>query len=83
MKLSFAAIPRSETEFRNPAVPKRSLGTRKTGTAVGIEKYSMSPILQNHYVLAIHDTRPSAAFYVSMVGFHVGRPMARTAGNPR
>jgi hypothetical protein len=43
----------------------------------------MSPILQNHYDLAVHDARRSAAFYVSMHGFHVGRPMICTAGNPR
>jgi catechol 2,3-dioxygenase-like lactoylglutathione lyase family enzyme len=43
----------------------------------------MSPILQNHYVLAVHDARRSAVFYVRMLGFRAGRPMARTAGNPR
>jgi catechol 2,3-dioxygenase-like lactoylglutathione lyase family enzyme len=42
----------------------------------------MSPILQNHYVLAVYDARRSAAFYVSVLAFHVGRPMARTAGQP-
>ena len=31
----------------------------------------MSPILQNHYVLAVHDARRSAAFYVEMLGFHI------------
>ncbi len=31
----------------------------------------MSPILQNHYVLAVHDVRRSAAFYVEKLGFHI------------
>jgi catechol 2,3-dioxygenase-like lactoylglutathione lyase family enzyme len=31
----------------------------------------MSPILQNHYVLAVHDVRKSAAFYVEMLGFRI------------
>ncbi len=31
----------------------------------------MSPILQNHYVLAVHDVRRSANFYVEMLGFHI------------
>lgn len=31
----------------------------------------MSPILQNHYVLAVHDARKSADFYVQMLGFRV------------
>jgi catechol 2,3-dioxygenase-like lactoylglutathione lyase family enzyme len=31
----------------------------------------MSTILQNHYVLAVHDVRRSADFYVQMLGFHV------------
>lgn len=31
----------------------------------------MSPILQNHYVLAVHDARRSAEFYVTMLGFRV------------
>jgi len=31
----------------------------------------MSPILQNHYVLAVHDVRRSADFYVEMLGFRV------------
>ena len=31
----------------------------------------MSTILQNHYVLAVHDVRRSADFYVDMLGFHV------------
>jgi predicted enzyme related to lactoylglutathione lyase len=31
----------------------------------------MSPILQNHYVLAVHDVRHSADFYVPMLGFRV------------
>jgi catechol 2,3-dioxygenase-like lactoylglutathione lyase family enzyme len=35
----------------------------------------MSPILQNHYVLAVHDVRRSADFYVKMLGFNiVGEP---------
>lgn len=34
-----------------------------------------SAILQNHYVLAVHDVRKSAEFYVRMLGFHVvGEP---------
>jgi len=31
----------------------------------------MSPILQNHYVLAVHDVRRSAEFYVQMLGFRI------------
>ena len=31
----------------------------------------MSPILQNHYVLAVHDVRSSADFYVQMLGFRI------------
>ena len=31
----------------------------------------MSPILQNHYVLAVHDVRRSAQFYVEMLGFRI------------
>lgn len=31
----------------------------------------MSPILQNHYVLAVHDVRRSADFYVRMLGFRI------------
>jgi catechol 2,3-dioxygenase-like lactoylglutathione lyase family enzyme len=31
----------------------------------------MSPILQNHYVLAVHDVRRSAQFYVEMLGFQI------------
>ena len=31
----------------------------------------MSPILQNHYVLAVHDIRRSAEFYVQMLGFRI------------
>lgn len=31
----------------------------------------MSVILQNHYVLAVHNVRRSAEFYVRMLGFHV------------
>lgn len=31
----------------------------------------MSRILQNHYVLAVHDVRKSADFYVEMLGFRV------------
>ena len=31
----------------------------------------MSPILQNHYVLAVHDARRSAAFYTEVLGFRV------------
>jgi catechol 2,3-dioxygenase-like lactoylglutathione lyase family enzyme len=31
----------------------------------------MSPILQNHYVLAVHDARRSAQFYVEMLGFAI------------
>jgi uncharacterized glyoxalase superfamily protein PhnB len=35
----------------------------------------MSTILQNHYVLAVHDVRRSADFYVRMLGFRiVGKP---------
>ena len=33
----------------------------------------MSPILQNHYVLAVHDIRKSADFYVRMLGFRIVR----------
>src|SRR5258707_15225351 len=31
----------------------------------------MSPIMQNHYVLAVHDVRRSADFYVQMLGFSI------------
>ena len=31
----------------------------------------MSTILQNHYVLAVHDVKRSAGFYVEMLGFEV------------
>ena len=31
----------------------------------------MSTILQNHYVLAVHDARRSADFYVRVLGFEV------------
>jgi catechol 2,3-dioxygenase-like lactoylglutathione lyase family enzyme len=31
----------------------------------------MSAILQNHYVLAVHDARRSADFFVQMLGFRV------------
>ena len=31
----------------------------------------MSPVLQNHYVLAVHDARRSAKFYVEMLGFKI------------
>ena len=31
----------------------------------------MSTILQNHYVLAVHDVRRSAEFYVTMLGFRI------------
>jgi catechol 2,3-dioxygenase-like lactoylglutathione lyase family enzyme len=31
----------------------------------------MSSILQNHYVLAVHDARRSADFYVQMLGFRI------------
>ena len=31
----------------------------------------MSPIRQNHYVLAVHDLRRSAEFYVNVLGFRV------------
>jgi predicted enzyme related to lactoylglutathione lyase len=31
----------------------------------------MSPILQNHYVLAVHDVRRSANFYVEMLDFQI------------
>ena len=31
----------------------------------------MSPILQNHYVVAVHDARQSADFYVQMLGFQI------------
>ena len=34
-------------------------------------KKTISPILQNHYVLAIHDVRRSAQFYVEMLGFRI------------
>jgi catechol 2,3-dioxygenase-like lactoylglutathione lyase family enzyme len=30
-----------------------------------------SAILQNHYVLAVHDVRKSAAFYMEMLGFEI------------
>jgi catechol 2,3-dioxygenase-like lactoylglutathione lyase family enzyme len=33
----------------------------------------MSPILQNHYVLAVHDVQRSANFYVEMLGFQIVR----------
>jgi catechol 2,3-dioxygenase-like lactoylglutathione lyase family enzyme len=33
----------------------------------------MSSILQNHYVLAVHDVRRSAEFYVEMLGFRIVR----------
>ena len=32
---------------------------------------TMSTILQNHYVLAVHDVRRSADFYVRMLGFQI------------
>jgi catechol 2,3-dioxygenase-like lactoylglutathione lyase family enzyme len=31
----------------------------------------MSPILQNHYVLAVHDVQRSAKFYVEMLDFKI------------
>jgi catechol 2,3-dioxygenase-like lactoylglutathione lyase family enzyme len=31
----------------------------------------MSQILQHHYVLAVHDVRRSADFYVKMLGFRI------------
>ena len=31
----------------------------------------MSTILRNHYVLAVHDARRSAEFYVGMLGFEI------------
>ena len=31
----------------------------------------MPTILQNHYVLAVHDVRTSAAFYVEALGFEI------------
>ncbi len=31
----------------------------------------MSQILQNHYVLAVHDVRRSADFYMRMLGFQI------------
>jgi catechol 2,3-dioxygenase-like lactoylglutathione lyase family enzyme len=31
----------------------------------------MSTILQSHYVLAVHDVRRSAEFYVRMLGFRI------------
>lgn len=31
----------------------------------------MSPIRNNHYVLAVHDVRKSAAFYTEMLGFEI------------
>jgi uncharacterized glyoxalase superfamily protein PhnB len=31
----------------------------------------MSTILQNHHVLAVHDVRASAAFYVDALGFEI------------
>lgn len=31
----------------------------------------MTTILQNHYVLAVHDVRVSAAFYVDVLGFSI------------
>lgn len=34
---------------------------------------TLSPILQNHHVLAVHDIRRSAAFYVDMLGFRIVR----------
>jgi catechol 2,3-dioxygenase-like lactoylglutathione lyase family enzyme len=33
----------------------------------------MSPILQNHYVLAVHNIKKSADFYVKMLGFRIVR----------
>jgi catechol 2,3-dioxygenase-like lactoylglutathione lyase family enzyme len=37
----------------------------------GAPNERMSSILQNHYVLAVHDARRSADFYVQMLGFHI------------
>ncbi len=31
----------------------------------------LPPILQNHHVLAVHDVKRSAAFYVEMLGFTI------------
>jgi uncharacterized glyoxalase superfamily protein PhnB len=31
----------------------------------------MSTILQNHYVIAVHDARTSAEFYVNVLGFSI------------
>lgn len=31
----------------------------------------MAPIVQNHYVLAVHDIKRSAAFYVEKLGFQI------------
>lgn len=31
----------------------------------------MSTILQNHYVLAVHEVRKSADFYVNVLGFQI------------
>jgi len=33
----------------------------------------ISPILQNHYVLAVHDLHRSAKFYVEILGFRIVR----------
>jgi catechol 2,3-dioxygenase-like lactoylglutathione lyase family enzyme len=39
--------------------------------AIQTAKEFMSSILQNHYVLAVHDARRSAEFYVRMLGFEI------------
>jgi len=35
------------------------------------QRPKMTQILQNHYVLAVHDVRRSAEFYVNLLGFRV------------
>jgi catechol 2,3-dioxygenase-like lactoylglutathione lyase family enzyme len=40
-----------------------------SGTQFG--ENPLSGILQNHYVLAVHDMRRSAEFYVNMLGFRI------------
>jgi len=36
----------------------------------------MPTILQNHYVLAVHNVRESAKFYVEMLGFSITHDLA-------
>lgn len=41
--------------------------------AAGLQFCDMPTILQNHYVLAVHDVRASAKFYVDALGFQIWR----------